>query len=102
LKTPESIQVDHLFSETGPPVFGLSVNEIPILLFEYEYRFTEYEYEYEKNLWYESPATMIFSLPTELRICVLDILARYYKQPPVPSTATNPYEFEILASSPLA
>jgi hypothetical protein len=28
--------------ETGTPVFGPFVNEIPILLFEYEY-------EYEKN-----------------------------------------------------
>ncbi|MFY7892540.1 MAG: hypothetical protein ACOVOJ_07610, partial [Pirellula sp.] len=40
-KTPESIQVDHLFREAGTPGFGPFVNEIPILLFEYEYRFTE-------------------------------------------------------------
>jgi hypothetical protein len=40
-------------------VFGLFVNQIPILLFEYEYRFTEYEYEYEKNQWYELPATIM-------------------------------------------
>jgi hypothetical protein len=41
-KTPESIQVDQPFRETGTPGFGPFVNEIPILLFEYEY-------EYEKN-----------------------------------------------------
>jgi hypothetical protein len=52
-KTPESIQVDHLFREAVTPVFGPFVKEIPILLFEYEYRFAEYEYEYEyeKNQW---------------------------------------------------
>jgi hypothetical protein len=48
-KTPESIQVDHLFREAATPLFGPFVNKIPILLFEYEYRFTEYEYE--KNHW---------------------------------------------------
>jgi hypothetical protein len=56
-KTPESIQVDHVFRKAEPPVFGLFVNQIPIPLFEYEYRFTEYEYE--KNQWYELPATKI-------------------------------------------
>ena len=58
-KTPESIQVDHLFREAGTPGFGPYVNGISILLFEYEYRFTEYEYEYEKNLRYELPATIM-------------------------------------------
>jgi len=48
-KTPESIQVDHVFRQAVTQVFGPFVNEIPILLFEYEYRFTEYEYEYERN-----------------------------------------------------
>ena len=62
-KTPESIQVDHLFREAGTQVFGPLVNEILILLFEYEYRFTEYEYEYEKNHWYELPATIIPDRP---------------------------------------
>jgi hypothetical protein len=56
-KTPESIQVDHLFRKVETSVFGLFVNQIPILLFEYEYRFTEYEYE--KNQWYELPATIM-------------------------------------------
>ena len=56
-KTPESIQVDHLFREAVTPLFGPFVNEIPILLFEYEYRFTEYEYE--KNHWYELLATIM-------------------------------------------
>ena len=56
-KTPESIQVDHLFREAGTPGFGPYVNGISILLFEYEYRFTEYEYE--KNLRYELPATIM-------------------------------------------
>jgi hypothetical protein len=58
-KTPESIQVDHLFREAGTPGFGPYVNDIPIFLFEYEYRFTVYEYEYEKNQWYELPATIM-------------------------------------------
>ncbi|MFY7891087.1 MAG: hypothetical protein ACOVOJ_00300, partial [Pirellula sp.] len=49
-KTPESIQVDHLFREAGTPGFGPYVNDIPILLFEYEY---------EKNQWYELPATIM-------------------------------------------
>jgi hypothetical protein len=35
-KTPESIQVDHLFREAVAPVFGPFVYEIPMLLFEYE------------------------------------------------------------------
>jgi len=56
-KTPESIQVDHLFREAATPLFGPFVNEIPILLFEYEYRFTQYEYE--KNHWYELLATIM-------------------------------------------
>jgi hypothetical protein len=47
-KTPESIQVDHLCREAVTPVFGLFINEIPILLFEYE-----------KNQWYELPATIM-------------------------------------------
>jgi hypothetical protein len=58
-KTPESIPCDQLFREAETSVFGLFVNQIPILLFEYEYRFTEYEYEYEKNQWYELPATIM-------------------------------------------
>ena len=40
-KTPESIQVDHLFRKAEPPVFGSFAHEIPILLSEYEYRFTQ-------------------------------------------------------------
>jgi hypothetical protein len=56
-KTPESIQVDHLFREAATPLFGPFVNEIPILLFEYEYRFTQYEYE--KNHWYELLGTIM-------------------------------------------
>jgi hypothetical protein len=56
-KTPESIPCDQLFREAETSVFGLFVNQIPILLFEYEYRFTEYEYE--KNQWYELPATIM-------------------------------------------
>jgi hypothetical protein len=58
-KTPESIQVDHLFREAATPLLGPFVKEIPILLFEYEYRFTEDEYEYEKNHWYELLATIM-------------------------------------------
>jgi len=58
-KTPESIQVDHLFRGAVTPLFGPFVNENPILLIEYEYRFTEDEYEYEKNHWYELLATIM-------------------------------------------
>ena len=58
-KSPEAIQVDHLFRDTTPPVFGPFFNEIPTLPFEYEYRFTEYENEYEKYRRYELPATII-------------------------------------------
>ena len=65
-KTPESIQIDHLFRESVTTVFGPLVNEVPILLFEYEYRFTEYEYEYEKNQWYESPATIMPDGPSPI------------------------------------
>ena len=69
-KTPESIQVDHLFREAVTPLFGPFVNEIPILLFEYEYRFTEYEYEYdyEKNHWYELLATIMPDGPMGWRV----------------------------------
>jgi hypothetical protein len=66
-KTPESIQVDHLFREAATPLFGPFVNKIPILLFEYEYRFTEYEYEYEKNHWYELLATIMPDGPKIIR-----------------------------------
>ena len=58
-KTPESIQVDHLFREAKTPVFSPFANEIPKLPFEYVYRFTEHEYEYEKNQWYELPSTIM-------------------------------------------
>jgi hypothetical protein len=73
-KTPESIQVDHLFREAGTQVFGPLVNEILILLFEYEYRFTEYEYEYEKNHWYELPATIIPDRPKFCQGCKLKVI----------------------------
>jgi hypothetical protein len=63
-KTPESIQVDHLFREAVTLLFGPFVNEIPILLFEYEYRFTEYEYE--KNHWYELLAMIMPDGPIKL------------------------------------
>ncbi len=49
-KTPDSIQVDHLFRKVETSVFSLFANQIPILLFKYEY---------EKNQWYELPATMM-------------------------------------------
>jgi hypothetical protein len=49
-KTPDSIQVDHLFRKVETSVYDLFVNQIQILLFEYEY---------EKNQWYELPATMM-------------------------------------------
>jgi len=65
-KTPESIQVDHLFREAVTPLFGPFVNEIPILLFEYEYRFTEYKYE--KNHWYELLATIMPDGPMGWRV----------------------------------
>jgi hypothetical protein len=38
--------------ETGTPVFGPFVNDIPIRPFEYEY-------EYEENQWYKLSATII-------------------------------------------
>jgi hypothetical protein len=63
-KTLESIPCDQLFREAETSVFGLFVNQIPILLFEYEYRFTEYEYE--KNQWYELPATIMPDGPSLL------------------------------------
>jgi hypothetical protein len=65
-KTPESIQVDHLFRKVETSVFGLFVNQIRILLFEYEYRFTKYEYEYQKNQWYELSATIMPDGPRSL------------------------------------
>jgi hypothetical protein len=65
-KTPESIQVDHLFRKAETPVFGLFVNQIPILLFEYEYEYRFTEYEYETNQWYELPATLMPDGPQKM------------------------------------
>jgi len=68
-KTPESIQVDHLFREAVTPLFGPFVNEIPILPFEYEYRFTEYKYE--KNHWYELLVTIMPDGPVKVVVVLV-------------------------------